>query len=82
MSISCIDELKKELIQELNTMQELNISAEKIKQLDITGIQLIYALEKEARLQGKQAHWKIELDSEQQERIELIGLGEIINNEI
>ena len=82
ISINKIEKLKKEMNKEMKTAHEINISAENIENIDITGIQFLYALKKEARLQNKKVNWSIELDPQQQERMEIAGFGTLLNNEI
>lgn len=73
LSINTIEEIKRDLDANVDMNQNINIIIKDINIIDISLLQLIYAIKKSMESKNKEFHYKLELNQEYKELISLAG---------
>ena len=80
MSIMNAGAHKGKIVEGLNSCSSMVFTLKNIEVIDLTGIQLIYALKKEAKIQNKILHLNFDLNTDILETIRLAGFGDLLEN--
>ena len=80
MTISNAGALKAKMEEALNSAYSLDLTLKNIEVMDLAGIQLIYALKKEAENQSKKLKINFDLKTDLLENIRLSGFGDLFDN--
>ncbi|MCK5278202.1 MAG: hypothetical protein KAK04_06685 [Cyclobacteriaceae bacterium] len=80
MTIINAGELKAKMEEALNSASSLDLTLKNIEVMDLAGIQLIYALKKEAENQIKKLKINFDLKTDLLENIRLSGFGDLFDN--
>ena len=80
MTIINAGELKAKMEEALNSASSLDLTLKNIEVMDLAGIQLIYALKKEAENQRKKLKINFDLKADLLETIRLAGFGDLLEN--
>ena len=80
MTIINANVLKDKMENALNSASTLNLNLKNIEVMDLAGLQLIYALKKEAEKQSKELNINFELEEKLLKTINITGFGDLLKN--
>jgi hypothetical protein len=79
LGIENIDELRLEMLEIIKDFQQLEIKVKEAKAIDLTTLQLLYAVKQSYSLQNKKIAIKLDIHNENRKLIECSGYAIILN---
>ena len=80
MTIINAGELKAKMEEALNSASSMDLTLKNVEVMDLAGLQLIYALKKEAEKQDKELNINFELEEKLLKTINITGFDNLLEN--